>query len=141
MGRHGRLEDCPDPTDQAPSDIMDERRQELERKLEAQLKATAETAAELQKLDQSGVPHMTRIENAAHEVSERLSRAIQRLRNLELALELSEADCPDCGKRHTLEYRAREIQSIDGPFELMEPTAQCKDCRRSFFPSARAAGH
>jgi hypothetical protein len=117
---------------------MDAKRSELEAKLEDYLKEASAIAAQLQALDQgSQTPHFDQIELPAHDVGQRLSRLIQRTRAREVAADgLGSAPCPDCGCLCRVEAQEREIQSMDGPIELMETVAHCRPCRRSFFPAA-----
>ncbi len=56
---------------------MDGRVAELSGKLEASLQEAAQIAAELQGLEQKGVPHYSQIELAAHETGCRLGILIQ----------------------------------------------------------------
>jgi len=58
--------------------------------------------------------------------------------------------CPECGSECSVEQpggdegsggvRSRSIQTRGGPFDLAEPRAYCRHCRRSFFPSAGGVG-
>jgi len=52
--------------------------------------------------------------------------------------------CPACGRECRVERpeegeekekRTRRIQTRSGSFDLVEPRAYCRHCRRSFFPS------
>lgn len=117
---------------------MDAKRTALEAKLEDYLKQASAIAAELQALEQGRqTPHFDQIELPAHEVGQRLSRLIQTTRAREVAAEgLQSVPCPDCGRLCNVETQQREVQSMDGPIELTETMAQCRPCRRSFFPSA-----
>lgn len=117
---------------------MDAKRRQLEEKLEIQLRETAQTAAEIQALEQgSRVPHFDDIEIPAHDLGKKLSRAIQEERAREVALqELGRVYCPECKKQCRVEIEPRKVNSMDGPIELTEPVAHCRRCRRSFFPSA-----
>lgn len=117
---------------------MDARQERLEQKLAGLLKETSEVAAQLQAVQQgAGTPHYDQIELPAHDVGQQLSRLIQSSRAGDVAAEqASHVDCPDCGRACQVEARRREVHSMDGPLELIEPVAACRRCRRSFFPSA-----
>lgn len=116
---------------------MDAKQQRLEEKLEELLKQAAKIAAEIQAEEQGpGTPHYDEIETSAHDVGQRLSRKIQSGRSADVAAEHDlEATCPDCGQACRVETKPREVQSVDGPTELLETVAYCRRCRRSFFPS------
>ncbi len=117
---------------------MEGQTEQLRGKLEGLLKEAAEVSAKLQKIDgtQAEVPHYSQIETAAHETGRRLSREIQQARIREIAIaNSSHAACPTCGDVHSVEHPRRNIQSIDGTVETMEPKAHCSRCRRDFFPS------
>lgn len=86
-------------------------------------------------------PHFGRIERAAREVGQDVSREIQERASREVAAECdAESHCPTCGARCDVKTRRRTIESVDGPVELTESVADCKKCRRSFFPSADGDG-
>jgi DNA repair exonuclease SbcCD ATPase subunit len=122
---------------------MDGRVEQLRGKLDRLLKETAEVSAELQKIDgsQAEVPHYSEIENTAHETGQQLSRMIQQSRIREVALaNSSQAACPSCGDVCEVAHPKRDLKSIDGVVDAMEPKAHCPRCRRDFFPSACAIG-
>jgi DNA repair exonuclease SbcCD ATPase subunit len=117
---------------------MEGRAEQLRKKLERLLQETAETSAELQKLDgtQPEVPHYSAIEKAAHETGKKLSRMIQQSRIEEVALAATpQAACPTCGSVCAVTHPRRKLKSIDGRVEALEPKAHCPHCRRDFFPS------
>lgn len=117
---------------------MDGRVEQLQEKLSQLLKETAEVSAEIQKIDgtQAQVPHYSQIEDAAHETGQELSRMVQQSRIREVALmSAPQAPCPGCGDVCEVVHPQREINSIDGPVETLEPKAHCPRCRRAFFPS------
>lgn len=120
---------------------MDAKAVYLKEKLESLLKQASSVAAELQAHEQgSGVPHFDDIELSAHDTGKRLSRAIQMERAREVAIqEIKGTRCPDCNQQCKVEIEVRNVHSMDGPIELTEPVAQCRRCRRSFFPSAKSA--
>lgn len=47
--------------------------------------------------------------------------------------------CPQCGRLCDPSPRERELVTRDGAVALPESACRCPDCRRDFFPSARAA--
>ena len=57
-----------------------------------------------------------------------------------LESELKGTRCPDCNQQCKVEIEVRNVHSMDGPIELTEPVAQCRQCRRSFFPSTQNSG-
>ena len=117
---------------------MEAKLTELKKKLADSLKRAAEIACQIQTLEQgSGIPHYDQIEIPAHEVGQQLSRLVQEQQAGEVAVRQSgEADCPDCGRACRCEVFQRTVHSMDGPVELLEIVAECRPCRRSFFPSA-----
>lgn len=121
---------------------MDAKQDRLQKKLELLLQEASAVAAELQGLEQgSGTPHYDQIELPAHALGQRLSRLIQSERSREVAAAgLADAACPGCGRKCRVATTRREVHSMDGPLELLETVAQCRRCRRSFFPSAGGAG-
>ena len=121
---------------------MDAKVVDIKEKLEKSLKQTSDLAAQLLAAQQAGkVPHYDDIEIPAHDLGKRLSRAIQGERMRELALqERKGTRCPDCNRTVRIEIEVRGITSMDGPIELTEPVAQCRHCRRSFFPSKGRIG-
>ena len=121
---------------------MDANEAQLKEKFEFHFKQVTDLAAQLQSLEQGGrFPHYDEIELPAHDLGQRLSRAIQEERARELALqEFKGCRCTDCNQLVQVEIEARPVTSMDGPIELTEPVAHCRRCRRSFFPSACKAG-
>lgn len=122
---------------------MDGRVEQLQEKKRQLLKALAEVSAEIQRLDgtQADVPHYSQIEDAAHETGKELSRMIQQSRIREVALASAlQAACPGCGAVCEVVHPRREIKSVDGPVETLEPKAHCSRCRRDFFPSKGSTG-
>jgi hypothetical protein len=121
---------------------MDAKSTLLNERLESLLQQAAAVAAELQGIEQgSGTPHYDEIELPAHDLGQRLSRIIQSGRAAEIALaEKSQAACPDCSRRCQVEVQHRKVNSMDGPVAIAETVAQCRHCRRSFFPSAGCDG-
>lgn len=117
---------------------MDAKQAHLEEKLEKLVKDASRVAAQLQAIKQGpGTPHYDEIEGSAHEVGQRVSREIQGVRAADVAAEqAAQITCPDCGTTCVVEARRRQVHSMDGPVELVETVADCRRCRRSFFPSA-----
>jgi DNA repair exonuclease SbcCD ATPase subunit len=121
---------------------MDAKQARLQKRLEDLLREASTVAAELQGIEQgSGTPHYDQIELPAHALGQRLSRMIQGERSREVAAAgLADAACPKCGRKCRVQTKKREVHSMDGPLELLETVAQCRPCRRSFFPSAGRTG-
>lgn len=86
-------------------------------------------------------PHFGVIERAASELGKELSREAQERAVREVAA-VGEAQtaCPTCGALCDVTTKCRTVNSIDGPVELTECVADCRQCRRSFFPSADSDG-
>lgn len=86
-------------------------------------------------------PHYSVIELAARNLGRKLSREAQERAAREVAANCeAEAKCPACGLPCAVRSSKRTVSSIDGPVELLEATAWCRRCRRSFFPSAGSDG-
>lgn len=103
------------------------------------LKAVAEAAAEAQHREMDGrtVPRYSEIELYAHSVGQQVSRLVQELLMERVAQQQGpKAECPSCKKMCGVTIQRREVQSIDGPVQMCEPTAYCSRCERTFFPSA-----
>ncbi len=121
---------------------MDAIELQLKKKMEFHLKEAATLAAAFQGIEQGNkVPHFDQIEQPAHQLGKRLSRMIQADRTRELAAGgLDDAPCPTCGQKCRVTTKGREVSSVDGTIELTETVAKCRQCRRSFFPSACSVG-
>ena len=121
---------------------MDAKEQQLKEKLEFHLKEAASVASAIQGIEQgSKTPHFDQIEQPAHELGKRISRMIQSDRIREVAASgLNDAPCPTCGRKCRVTTTERDVSSVDGPIELTETVANCRQCRRSFFPSACSVG-
>lgn len=117
---------------------MDAKTLQMKEKLDFYLKEAAALAAALQALERGDqVPHFDQIEQPAHELGKSLSRMIQSTAAREVAAKgLGDVACPTCGQKCRVQTKQREVSSIDGSIELTETVAQCRRCRRSFFPSA-----
>jgi hypothetical protein len=91
--------------------------------------------------DFAQTPHFGAIERAASELGKELSRETLARASREVAAgSLSQAPCPGCGAFCEVTTRRRTVESIDGPVALTEAVAECRRCRRSFFPSADGDG-
>jgi hypothetical protein len=112
-------------------------------KLERLFSEAAELAIEkeLATWDPAKPPHFSQIEEAAHRLARQLSCRIQERAAREVVAQVpTTADCPGCGRSCELKHTTREVQSIDGPIELLELSGLCPRCRRAFFPSAGSDG-
>ena len=107
--------------------------------LEELAKLHLEEMAEAGDFDQT--PHFSVIERAASGLGSRLSREIQARASREVAADCPpQALCPTCGASCKVRAKRRTVKSLDGPVELTEAVAECRRCRRSFFPSAGGDG-
>jgi hypothetical protein len=120
----------------ARSQVRQERIQQLLRELaELQLEEMGEAGC----FDQT--PHFSTIERAASGMGKQLSRDLQERASREVAADSPpEAPCPTCGVSCQVTPRRRTVKGLDGPIELTEAVAECRRCRRSFFPSADGDG-
>ena len=120
----------------AKSQARQGRIQELFREL-AELRV--EEMADAGNFDQT--PHFSVIERSASELGKQLSRKIQERASREgVAAGQAQAVCPTCGAVCEVTTRRRTVMSVDGSVELTEAIANCRRCRRSFFPSADGDG-
>lgn len=86
-------------------------------------------------------PHFGRLERIGHELGREVGREVHQRTTREVAARCDiQAPCPTCGARCGVTTKRRTIESIDGPVELVEAVANCRRCRRSFFPSADGVG-
>ncbi len=113
-----------------------ERKRQLLREL-AELQVAE--MADAGRFDQT--PHFGAIEQVASELGKELSREAQEraAREVAAASEMHTA-CPTCGALCDVTTKRRTVNSIDGPVELTESIADCRRCRRSFFPSTHSDG-
>lgn len=118
---------------------MDGDRSALQAEFELAFKRVTELKVQLDqaegRLPKTEIPHYSVIENAAHEIGQLLSRAVQqRMLNELVAAQPSVAKCPSCGTRCSLKPHHRNVLSGDGRVELQELVGHCPACRRDFFP-------
>lgn len=123
---------------------MDAAQQAREKEKKALLARLAELMVEEQ--IEEGVlastPHYSVIELAAMRLGRELSREAQQQAAREVAAHSpSQASCPTCRAPCRVETQRRTVTSVDGPVELTESVAHCRQCRRSFFPSAGRDGN
>ena len=86
-------------------------------------------------------PHFGDLERAASEFGKQLSReTLERASREAIAGGQPQAPCLTCGTLCEVTTRRRMVKSIDGPVALTEAVAECRRCRRSFFPSADGDG-
>jgi hypothetical protein len=79
------------------------------------------------------------IERTAHAVGQRLAAQITAEALANAAQEQAEfAACPKCQNSTRVTRKNREVRTLDGPIDYLEPAAHCVACRRDFFPSASA---
>lgn len=77
------------------------------------------------------------IERTAHAIGQRIAARITAEALAHAAEEQAEfAACPQCQNSTRVTRKKREIRTLDGPIEYLEPAAHCVACRRDFFPSA-----
>lgn len=121
-------------------DAKSQARQQRKRQLLRELaELHLEEMAEAGDFDQT--PHFSTIERAASALGSQLSREIQARASREVAAECTpQAPCPTCGASCEVTTKRRTVKSLDGPVELAEAVAECRRCRRSFFPSADSDG-
>lgn len=86
-------------------------------------------------------PHFGVIERAASEFGKQLSReTLERASREAVTGSQAQASCPTCGTLCDVTTKCRTVQGVDGPIALTEAVANCRPCRRSFFPSADGNG-
>lgn len=82
-------------------------------------------------------PHYSVIECAAMELGRQLSCHAQERAAREVAASgKAQEPCPTCGKEYSVKTKRRTVTSLDGLVKIVETTAHCRKCRRSFFPAA-----
>ena len=121
-------------------DAENQTRQQRKRQLLQELaELHLEEMVEAGDFDQT--PHFGTIERAASALGSQLSREIQARASREVAADCTpQAPCPTCGASCEVTTKRRTVKSLDGPVELTEAVAECRRCRRSFFPSADGDG-
>ena len=86
-------------------------------------------------------PHLGAIERAASEFGKQLSReTLEQASREVVAGGPTQASCPTCGMLCDVTTQHRTVKGLDGPVALTEAVADCRRCRRSFFPSADGDG-
>lgn len=83
----------------------------------------------------------TELESAGHQ----LGRAVAQITTERLAFARAERmtqpqACPTCSRACPVSQQERDLTTVDGPLNLLEPVAHCPACRRDFFPSACGVG-
>jgi hypothetical protein len=122
---------------------MDAERQTRQQRKRQLLQELAKLHVEemVQAGDFDQTPHFGTIERATSELGKQLSReALERASREAVAGGQPQAPCPTCGASCGVTTRRRAVKSLDGPVELTEAVAECRRCRRSFFPSADGDG-
>jgi len=121
----------------AAQDSRQQRKRELLRELaEINIEEQVEAGVFLE------TPHYSIIERAAMTLGRELSRQAQERAAREVAARCEpQAVCPTCGALCEVRTETRPVASLDGPVEVTETAADCKACRRSFFPSASGDGN
>ena len=91
--------------------------------------------------DFNQTPHFGVLERAAAEFGGQLSRAtLERASREAVTGGQAQASCPTCGTLCDVTTQCRTVKSIGGLITLTEAVADCRQCRRSFFPSADGNG-
>lgn len=86
-------------------------------------------------------PHFGRLERAAAELGGLLCRETLEQASREAAAGGPiQVACPICGLSCAVATKTRTVKGVAGPVELTEAVADCRRCRRSFFPSADGDG-
>src|SRR6185503_14236476 len=95
--------------------------------LRSELRVSLQRTIELQqaldiaegRVPNTGVPHYSVIEEAAHRVGQEVSRLVQEKHMSELvARQSTRAKCPECGTRCDLKPKKRKVTSGDGPVQI-----------------------
>ena len=118
---------------------MDERVTALRKRKEALVRELADVDVGLALAEGKlqGVPHYSKIEEAAHALGQELSCRVQERRMAEVVgRQGQQVRCPGCGKWVEGTVAGRVVKSVDGPVKLAELKGYCPSCRRAFFPSA-----
>ena len=121
-------------------DAKSQARQRRKRQLLQELaKLHLEGMVEAGDFDQT--PHFGVLERAASEFGKELAReTLERASREAVTGGQAQASCPICGTLCDVTTTCRTVKSIDGPITLTEAVADCRQCRRSFFPSADGDG-
>jgi hypothetical protein len=121
-------------------DAKSQARQRRKRQLIQELaKLHLEEMVEAGDFDQT--PHLGVLERTASEFGKQLSReTLERATREAVTGGQAQAACPTCGTLCDVTTKCRTVKSVDGPITLTEAVADCRQCRRSFFPSADRDG-
>jgi len=122
---------------------MDAKSQARQRRKRQLLQELAELHVEemVESGDFDQTPHFGVIERAASEFSKQLSReTLERASREAITGVQAQASCPTCGTLCDVTTKRRTVKGVDGPITLTEAVADCRQCRRSFFPSADGDG-
>ena len=86
-------------------------------------------------------PHFGVLERAASEFGKQLAReTLEQASREAVTGGQAQAPCPTCGTLCDVTTKCRTVKGVDGPITLTEAVADCRPCRRSFFPSADSDG-
>jgi hypothetical protein len=120
----------------AKSQARQRRKRELVQELaELQLEEMVEAG------DFDQTPHFGLLERAASEFGKQLAReTLERASREAITGSQAQASCPICGTLCDVTTKCRTVKSVDGPIMLTEAVADCRQCRRSFFPSTDSDG-
>jgi hypothetical protein len=81
------------------------------------------------------------MEAAGHRLGRAIAQATTERLTLARAERLTQPQpCPTCQRLCPLDHRERDLETGDGPVQLVEPVCHCSTCRRDFFPSASSIG-
>jgi hypothetical protein len=122
---------------------MDAQSQARQRRKRQLLRELAELHLEemVEAGDFDQTPHFSTVERAAVELGKQLSReTLERASREAITGGQTQAPCPTCGTLCDVTTKRRTVKSIGGPVALTEAVADCRRCRRSFFPTADGDG-
>lgn len=98
--------------------------------------------AEQERLKAAGT--FVELEDLASEIGDEVTRQLMGHELSDRSNEVAQDDtalCPDCGECcHRCEASHRQLQSSRGTISYHEPGFNCRQYRRSFFPSSRSNG-
>jgi hypothetical protein len=122
---------------------MDAKNQVRQRRIRQLLQELAELQVEemVEAGDFNQTPHFGAIERAASEFGKQLSReTLEQASRETVTSGQAQAACPTCGALCDVTAKCRTVKTVNGPITLTEAVANCRQCRRSFFPSADGDG-